>query len=237
MTLYGSVLAEIHDRWFDSIAKAAARHVMTSVGREPLIDVLDLGCGGGILLREVSSGCRRLYGSDISPDMISIAKSRVPSADLKCEGVFDAHLPTVDVITMVGEVLSYASASQRDIASRLRHLFMSMASAIHEGGILVFDVLGTEHDYRGSSFHDNDHWTVRTSVTQENDIVSREIVSFIRRGTMFEKSIERHDLRCFDGGVLESLLTSAGFRVTRLAAYDDVEVLPGRLAFECRKVG
>lgn len=51
--------------------------VLNNINITPLDTVLEIGFGNGSLLRQVSQiECKKIYGIDISPDMISAAKSR-----------------------------------------------------------------------------------------------------------------------------------------------------------------
>lgn len=59
--------------------EAAIRRVGVSTGQE----VLELGCGTGVFLREAASRGARVYGLDASAELLELARSRVPEADLR----------------------------------------------------------------------------------------------------------------------------------------------------------
>jgi len=99
-------------------------------------DVLDVGCGTGLLAAELTARGYRVVGVDASHDMLERARDRLgPDAaltlanlpDLEVDGVFDAVVCTLDGITyLTPEELTPAAVA---FASRLR-----------PGGWLVFDV-------------------------------------------------------------------------------------------------
>lgn len=236
--MYDPILAEIHDRWFDQIAVAAAAHVAKRVGDAPGLSVMDLGCGGGTLLTALAARFVTLRGIDLSADMVERARGRVPQAALSVGDVLGAEWPPSAVATMVGEILSYAMASVPDdeVAGILSGFFRRVHRGVVPGGLFLFDVLGDRHDYTGHFFHDEPDWTVHSEVSQSGALVHRHIVSFLRRGQAFGKSVEDHRLRTFDAGALEGALRDSGFAVERLATYGSLPMLPGRIAFECRRL-
>ena len=65
-------------------------------------DVLDLGCATGRSSPRPPRRGMDVYGVDLNPDAIAIARERVPSATLFA-GVLDATVPgmTFDAVTMI----------------------------------------------------------------------------------------------------------------------------------------
>lgn len=235
--MYDPILAEIHDRWFFQVSVAAAAHLATRVVDTPGLRLMDLGCGSGTLLAALPPRFATLRGVDISPDMIDRARGRVSRAVLSVGDVLGAELPEVDAVAMVGEILSYAMAGVPDgeVADALSGFLGRVHRGLARGGLLLFDVLGDQYDYTGRFFHDDPDWTVCSDVTQSGAIVHRHIVSFLRRGQEYRKSVEDHRLRMFEADMLQNALQQAGFSVERITAYAALPMLPGRLAFECRR--
>lgn len=94
------------------------------------LDVLDVGCGTGSLLRTLSAWPVRLHGGDLVPQMVAETSRRLPGADLR---VADAtQLPwareTMDIVTCTG-VLEYLD----EPACALRE----MHRVLRPGGTLV----------------------------------------------------------------------------------------------------
>ena len=235
--MYEPTLAEIHDRWFDQIAVAAAAHLSARVEGAADLRIMDLGCGSGTLLAALDARFTTLRGVDVSPGMIARARTRLPQAALSVGDALACEWRPVDVVTLVGEILSYATARVAD--AELQDVMAGFFQRVHRGlvpsGLLLFDVLGDRHDYAGRFFHDDSEWTVSSEVAQSGAIVHRHIVSFLRRGQAFEKSVEDHRLRMFDAEFLADALRKAGFAVERIAAYGTLPMLPGRIGFECRR--
>jgi SAM-dependent methyltransferase len=70
--------------------------------------VIDLGCGSGILSREVADAGYDVLGIDISPAMIDLARRRVPYGDFRVGSVLTGDLPPCIAVAAVGEVINYA---------------------------------------------------------------------------------------------------------------------------------
>lgn len=99
--------------------------------------ILDIGCNKGFLLAALDSfGFRNLYGVDLSPGDIEIAKDIVPSANIFCKDAFDYldnYPATFDVITLKA-VLEHIP--KQDVIPLLE----KTRTALNPGGILLVDV-------------------------------------------------------------------------------------------------
>ncbi|HND13081.1 MAG TPA: methyltransferase domain-containing protein [Pseudomonadota bacterium] len=235
--LYGDILAEIHTRWFAFVAESAARHVEKSARALAPYDLLDLGCGSGVICEKLKPHCKMIYGIDCSLAMIQTCRALVPDGHFTTGDILDVDLPSADVVVMVGEILGYAMSRSDRTTDVLERFLRMVRERTRPGGIFLFDVLGNQHDYSGTFFHEHAEYTICSQVTTERDIVTRRIVSFLRRGPHYEKSVETHRLRTFDAAQLSDLLSRCGWNVRRLTHYDTAPLLPGRLAFECRADG
>jgi SAM-dependent methyltransferase len=231
--MYRDILAEIHDRWFDSIPLAAAAHTKMILGDKVVERVVDLGCGSGVFLRAVQDHADSLFGVDISSEMIDRAKSKVPMSEFLVGDIFSVSIPPSDIIVFIGEILSYAAASDTFDRDKLKQLFIKVKRALKPGGLLLFDVLGDTHNYSGTFFHDYEEYTVISKVEQSEDIITRHIVSFLRDNMHYRKSVETHNLRVFSPLFIEGSLSEAGLLGKRIYSYNSMNMLPGRLAYEC----
>src|SRR5437588_10219513 len=83
-TVYGG--ETIHD-W-------ARRAILDALGLRPGDSLLDIGCGGGLLLRDALATGASATGLDHSPDMVALARERAPGATV-VEGSAEI-LPFVD---------------------------------------------------------------------------------------------------------------------------------------------
>jgi SAM-dependent methyltransferase len=101
--------------------------------------LLDLGCGTGTVLAGLSD-LPSLTGLDLSPAMLSIARSKVPAATF-IEGdmaAFDLR-ERFDVVICVFDTLNNLTTFDRWIS-----LFDCVHAHLVNGGIFVFDVLTVE---------------------------------------------------------------------------------------------
>jgi SAM-dependent methyltransferase len=233
--MYDKVLASIHDQWFDSIAHAAAIHIKRALGNRTVTRVVDLGCGSGVLLEAVLGFTTEGVGMDVSPEMIALAKHRAPQAKLSVGHVFKVDIPPADVVTLVGEVLSYAASSGSCWEEELVAFFSRAHRALGSGGILLFDILGAGHDYSATDFRDEDEFTVRSVTRQDGDLIERKILSVLKTDGAYTKSIEVHCLRAFPSSSIEAALQEVGFVWKRIYQYADLPLLPGRIGYECRR--
>jgi ubiquinone/menaquinone biosynthesis C-methylase UbiE len=60
----------------------ARRAILAALALGPGDDVLELGCGGGLLLRDALAMGARATGLDHSPEMVQLARERAPAADV-----------------------------------------------------------------------------------------------------------------------------------------------------------
>lgn len=233
--MYGADLALIHDRWYDAIPLAASVHLKARLSGRESLSLLDLGCGSGVLLEQFQNCGNRLCGIDVSPAMIERCRARLPQAKLLVGDILTTEIPPADVVVMVGEILSYAAAAHEADEDLLLQFFQRVFSALHPKGIFLFDVLGSEHNYAGNFNQEHADYFISSIVSQQASSIHRHIVSFLKTGELYSKSIEDHALRTFPATQLHGLLTEAGFIANQVSHYGDTAMLPGRIAFECSK--
>lgn len=81
-SFYGRVLADIHDSDFAFVARAAAATAMSLLPPPAQSGIIvDLGCGSGVTAEILDEAGYSVVGIDASPDMIAIARGRVPDGD------------------------------------------------------------------------------------------------------------------------------------------------------------
>jgi ubiquinone/menaquinone biosynthesis C-methylase UbiE len=104
------------------------------IGKVQGLDVLDLGCGTGALIKHYSSK-NRTYGIDISPEMIGIAKIKDKKTKyfvddirkFKSEKNFDLILCNYDTINHLNNFKEWSS------------LFKRISRNLKKDGLFVFD--------------------------------------------------------------------------------------------------
>lgn len=217
---YRAALAQIHDDGFGFIATGAAKMLLAGLKLNGFTDglVVELACGGGISSRMIVDGGFDVLGYDMSPDMIELARERVPEARFEVASLYDAELPECVAVTGIGEAFNYRFDERAGFES-MRKVFERAHSALVPGGILIFDVAqpGRAMPRLERTTWEGDGWIV-TSETIEapgTDTLERHITS--TRGD--EVDVEIHRLALYDHEAVFVALKEAGFDPATLASY------------------
>ncbi|HEV2352275.1 MAG TPA: class I SAM-dependent methyltransferase [Terriglobia bacterium] len=97
--------------------------------------ILELACGTGSLLKHWSRHYR-VYGLDLSKQMLSIARKKVPQANLSRQNMVTFHLPErFDVICCVYDSINHVSSF-----SQWKAIFRNIHQHLSTGGAFVFDI-------------------------------------------------------------------------------------------------
>lgn len=99
----------------DDIHDFARRAILDALALEPADRVLDVGCGGGLLLRDALSAGATVTGLDHSEEMVRLARERAPGAD---------------VVLGSAERLPFADASFTAIAMSIVFFFLADPVAV-----------------------------------------------------------------------------------------------------------
>ena len=98
--------------------------------------VLELGCGSGLLTRELIGAGHRVIATDASPAMLDIARGYVTGAqDIRRLTLPDDPLPAADAVVSVGHVLSYLPDADAITAA-----LTAIARALRPGGLFAIDL-------------------------------------------------------------------------------------------------
>ena len=224
MSFYSADLARIHDEGYGDFPRAAACELLRRLPPSGL--VVELGCGGGISSEIVAAAGYEVLGVDISPDMLAIARRRVPSARFLDGSVWDVELPRCTAVTAIGEVINYA-ADARAGAERLPELFARIHDALLPGGVFLFDFATQGRGAAPPKERFGTDWRVEVSHVEDQWTLERRIA--IEVGG--RRSEELHRLRLYDPQQVRRSLESQGFSVERLARYCDFRWGPGYAAF------
>nr|WP_314069837.1 tetratricopeptide repeat protein [uncultured Roseococcus sp.] len=122
-----------------------AHHEQSDRGSAKLGDVLDLGCGTGLMgaaLHDLLGG--RLVGIDLSPRMLEVAGGKGIYTELRCEDVVAALRwdRTTYQIILMADLLCYFGA--------LEEVFAAARSCLSPDGILLFSIEAAEPGARWS---------------------------------------------------------------------------------------
>lgn len=230
--MYGRDLAYIHHAGFSEFAEAASLGVIETLWRFGVRQglVVDVGCGSGILARELTRAGFDVLGFDASAAMIEIARRTAPAARFEVTPIESAALPSCVAVTALGEVLNYTSLDA------VQRFFERAAGALNDGGVLLFDIAE-----RGSypAFDerrvDGEDWTVIATKESDGHRLVRRVETFRRDGEAMRRDREVHELELYDREDVVAALRAHGFRVRRKRSYGDYRLPSGHYAYVARR--
>jgi SAM-dependent methyltransferase len=238
---YGEDVAYIHDVGHADFALESAPGILEVLDRSGIEEglVVDLGCGTGLLARELIDAGYDVLGIDISGEMIELARSRTPEAEFRVGSLFEVELPRCGAVTAVSEVLNYLFDAENENLG-LGRLFSRVHEALVPGGVFVFDVLGPGQVPPGTTkkgFSVGDDWAVLSELEEdaERGTMERRIVSFRKVGEHYRRDEEVHRVRLYRASELSAELEHAGFRVQTMSSYGALPLSEGHTAFVARK--
>ncbi|MFT4049237.1 MAG: class I SAM-dependent methyltransferase [Solirubrobacterales bacterium] len=221
---YRAALARIHDDGFGFIARGAAKMLVAGLELQHLRDgvVVELACGSGISSRMIADAGYEIVGFDISPDMIEIARARVPEARFEVCSLYDAELPDGCVaVTAVGEAFNYLFDPRAGFEAMLE-VFVRAHAALAPGGIFLFDVAqpGRAMPRLEHTAFSGDGWEVSVEVVEDpaTRTLERRMVSRTGPG-LSEQDTEIHRLDLYDHEEVFAALREAGFDPATLPSY------------------
>jgi SAM-dependent methyltransferase len=243
---YRDDLAFIHDAGFGHVAQNAAAELLKRLapfqkdGFSSRL-IVDLGCGSGILAREISAAGYKVLGFDLSDGMLALAAKYVPRAEFRRESFISAEIPACLAVTAIGEVFNYLFDS-RNRGQRLSAMFNRVHAALCPGGFFLFDIAepGRVHGsgpQRGYS--EGTGWACLYTAEEDRrrKTLTRTITTFRKHGENYRRQREVHRLRLFPRADVLSQLRDAGFQAWILGGYARFRFPTGWAAFLARKVG
>ena len=222
---YQRDLAYVHDVGFGTFAKRSAPGVLRILRKAGIYSglVVDLGCGGGLWARRLTDAAYRVLGIDLSPDMIAMARKRVPEGSFRAGSCLDVDFPDCVAITALGECFNYLF-DERNGRSSLRRLFRQAHRALQPGGLLVFDVAEPRRA-KGSDrrFWEGQDWAclVEYKHNRRRNLLTRENTTFRKIGRHYRRTKETHVQQLYRGSQLAGDLRQIGFRVRTVRGYGD----------------
>jgi SAM-dependent methyltransferase len=217
MPTYREDLAYIHHQGFSEFAESSAPYVMSLL--PPGAFVVEVGCGSGILARELTLAGFDVLGYDASAAMIELARETAPEARFEVASFETAELPPCDALVAMGEVLNYGD---------IRAFLPRAKRAVKSGGLLLFDVAE-----RGSyPAYDEvrtggDDWSVIAVKESDGRRVTRRVLTFRED----RRDDETHTLELYDRDEILALLD--GFRVRVRKSYGRRRLPKGHTLYVC----
>ncbi len=244
MSTYGPLA-----RWYDALTEDVPyeqladfyEKLLCREGKEKLT-LLDLCCGTGTLTCILASRGHELIGTDMSEDMLAVAREkseavRCPTAPMfLCQEVSELDLyGTVEGAYCSLDGMNYIPPEELPELLRRLHLF------IEPGGVFAFDFHSPEHlkELDGGTFVDeNDDmlclWRAEYDVDEKALFYGMDI--FQRRGRLWSRDEEEHVEYAHEPEMLCALLKDSGFENAEVIT-DGVLSASGRLFIRCVNTG
>ena len=178
--------------------------------------VLECACGTGSLTVRLGRMGYGITGSDLSEDMLMIARQKALDAGLRflpfvCQDMqkISLHKP-VDAVVCVCDGVNYLLDGPEDF-------FRAACAALRPGGLLLFDVSST---YKLSAILANntfaatgDDWAYiwENTYHPRADRVDMLLTGFLKQGTGYARFEEHHSQRAYAQEELTAALQSCGF--------------------------
>ena len=179
-------------------------------------DVLEIGCGSGLLTRYLVDAGHRVIATDASLAMLDLARVTVPDASEIAPLVLpDDPIPTVDAIVGIGHALSYLPDEEA-----IDRAFVALARALKPGGLLALDICDLEWGRARLDVANHgrvgDDWAIITlfSIPTPNRYV-RDMTTFVRdEDGRWRRGFEHHDNVLIDTALVPALLAEHGVDAT-----------------------
>ena len=219
--MYDRDLAYIHHAGFSEFAESAAPGVIDILRAHDVHSVVELGCGSGVLARELTFAGFDVVGFDASPAMIELARGTAPRATFAIGRVGAIDIPPCDAIVAMGEVLNYAT---------LDAVRSMVANA--PARLLVFDVAerGAYPPYDERRV-DGDDWSVIAIKESDGARLTRRVLTFRADGDTMRRTEEVHELELYEREALTRLLREHGYRVRVRRSYGSRRLPPGHAVY------
>jgi len=225
MAGYTPDLAFIHDAGFGDLARHAAPVLLEALRARGIAAglLVELGCGSGILARELTAAGYDVLGVDISPAMIRMARKQAPQAHFVTASLLSFELPECKAVVSIGECVNYTFDPGNSRAA-LTRLFERVYRALCPGGVFLFDfaepgqIPGAARRERYTVGPD---WAVLADATEDKRrrLLTRRIVSFRKLGRLYRRTEETHTVRLYEAAELLAALRSIGFRARLFRRY------------------
>jgi SAM-dependent methyltransferase len=227
---YRHDLAVVHHRGFGFHAAACAAGILDLLvpirARRGL--VLEVGCGTGLLTRELIAAGHRVIATDASPQMLEIARDLLgeTAVDMRRLTLPDDPLPEADAIVAVGHPLNYLPD-----AAAIDRALVAIAGALRPGGLVAFDLCDLEWGiarrdaptYGGAG----PDWAIITEFSMPApDRFIRDITTFVPNADgSWRRDREHHENVLVDTAQVPALMHEQGVEVSVASSFG-AETLP-----------
>jgi SAM-dependent methyltransferase len=190
--------------------------------------VLELGCGTGLLTKELIAAGHRVIATDASPAMLEIADELVGDAAQEVRQLIlpDDPLPQADAIVAIGHPFNYLAD-----AEAIDRALIATADALAANGQMAFDVCDLEWGVGRQDVPNlgsaGPEWAIITEFsTPSPDRFVRDITTFVPNGDgSWRRDHEHHENILIDAARIPALLRAHGVDARVDCAFGD-ETLP-----------
>ncbi len=229
---YREDLAYIHDEGYKDYPQKSTYGILAILTQNQINQelIVELGCGNGLLARDLVKANYRVLGVDISKSMIDIAKNRVPQADFRVESMYTTTLPLCNGVISIGECLNYLfdDSDNKTLSqplSQISQLFYRIYNALTQGGVLIFDMITSGESISNpvKGFREGEDWVVLFEKHHNlaTKILTRKIVTFRQVGEYYRRDEEIHQQMIYEAKDIVRQLEEVGFQVEISSGYGD----------------
>jgi SAM-dependent methyltransferase len=192
--------------------------------------VLELGCGTGLLTKELIAAGHQVIATDASAGMLEVARDFLaevaPRPDLRLLALPDDPLPPADAIVAIGHPLNYLPS-----ADAIDRALVAIAKALHPGGVVALDLCDLEW---GRARQDSPNysdvgqdWAIITRFsTPRPEVFVRDIITFVADAHgSWRRDDEHHENVLIDTGRVPALMREHGVHVEVRSSFG-TETLP-----------
>jgi SAM-dependent methyltransferase len=175
--------------------------------------VLELGCGTGLLTKELIAAGHRVIATDASPAMLDIARDLVgvSAQEVRRVTLPDDPLPQADAIVAIGHPLNYLPD-----AGTIDRALIAIAGALRPGGLLALDICDLEWGLARRNAPPfagiGDDWAIITKFSMPApDLFVRDITTFVPNPDgSWRRGSEHHENVLIDTARIPALLRPHG---------------------------
>lgn len=219
--IYDKLMYDVdYKKWADYVENLFAKN-----GLKPSV-ILDLGCGTGNFTIEMARRGYEMIGIDISPDMLSCAKSKAEMEKVDILFLnqdmtqFELY-GTVDAVVCLMDSVNYVTSKKE-----LKRLFKLVNNYLNPEGLFIFD---TNTYYKFDKTLDkNVFYDVGDDITYiwENNFDRRkglcefDLTFFVREGENYKRYEELHSERAYTHGEIKELIEYSEMEL--IGIYDEL---------------
>ncbi len=219
-----------------------SQYLIGKLKKFPLVNGLDIGCGGGWFTRAFYRQGYTMTGMDISSEMLDFAQEKALKEGVRGEYILGdiskTKLPArFDFATAINDCINYLPKD------RLEKAFKNVASALKKDGIFLFDI-SSERKIREKIANtvcadDREDVTYVSFNKEELDGVTMDVTLFVRQQNgSFERLDESHRQYIYTKEEIKQALQKCGFELLESEGHlGEDENVSDRICFLAKKGG